>query len=58
MQLHEVDIVKELFSVKDVNEHLKEGWRVVAVVSSMEPAGGDGPVACYVMGRYAKVPSQ
>jgi hypothetical protein len=54
MQLNEVDMIKELFSVKEVNEALTQGWRIVAVVSSVEPAGGELPVACYVMGRYAK----
>lgn len=56
MQLHEVDEVKELFSLKDVNEALRQGWRIVAVVSSVTPYAtqGDGPVACYVLGKSAK----
>lgn len=54
MQLHEVDVIQELFSVKDVNEALTEGWRIMAVVSSVEPGGSELPVACYVMGRYIK----
>ena len=54
MQLHEVDVIQELFSVKDVNEALKDGWRIVAVTSSVEPSGGELPVACYVLGRYLK----
>ncbi|WP_421556745.1 hypothetical protein [Pseudomonas kitaguniensis] len=58
MQLHEVDVIQELFSVKEVNEALAQGWRIVAVVSSIEPGLGDLPVACYVMGRYAKAKSQ
>lgn len=52
MQLHEVDVVKELFSVTEVNEALQEGWRIVAVVSSAEPGTGEREVvACYVLGR-------
>ncbi|WP_116799593.1 hypothetical protein [Pseudomonas syringae] len=51
MQLHEVDEIKELFAVGEVNDALSSGWRIVAVVSSVSP-GGDLPVACYVMGRY------
>lgn len=54
MQLHEVDVIQELFSVKDVNEALAEGWRIVAVVSSVEPGLGELPVACYVLGKKAK----
>jgi hypothetical protein len=55
MQLNEVDVIKELFSVKDVNEALTQGWRIVAVVSSVEPhSGNELPVACYVLGRKAK----
>jgi len=54
MQLHEVDVIQELFSVRDVNEALTQGWRIVAVTSATEPASADGPVACYVLGRYAK----
>ncbi|MFJ3154051.1 hypothetical protein ACIPIX_07900 [Pseudomonas protegens] len=30
MQLHEVDVIKELFSVRDVNQAFSEGWRIVA----------------------------
>jgi hypothetical protein len=49
MQLHEVDEVQELFSVTEANEALREGWRIVAVVSSAEPNSGErAPVACYV----------
>jgi hypothetical protein len=52
MQLHEVDVVKELFTVAEVNKALQDGWRIVAVVSSAEPGTGElAPVACYVMGR-------
>jgi hypothetical protein len=55
MQLHEVDEIKELFHVKEVNEALTQGWRIVAVVSSVEPSSGSElPVACYVMGRSVK----
>ncbi|BCQ60780.1 hypothetical protein PBOI14_25300 [Pseudomonas sp. Boi14] len=54
MQLHEVDVIKELFSVREVNEALTEGWRIVAVVSAVD--GGDHPVACYVLGRKAEKP--
>lgn len=54
MQLHEVDVIKELFSVKDVNEALNDGWRIVAVVSSVEGNGGDLLVPCYVLGRKTK----
>lgn len=50
MQLHEVDEIKELFATGEVNEALEKGWRIVAVVSSVQP-GGEMPVACYVMGR-------
>ncbi|UZE22187.1 hypothetical protein LOY67_19380 [Pseudomonas sp. B21-056] len=57
MQLHEVDVIQELFSVKDVNEALADGWRIVAVTSSAELATGESaPVACYVMGRRIKKP--
>lgn len=52
MQLHEVDVIKELFSVKEVNQALTEGWRIVAVVSAVD--GGEHPVACYVLGRKVK----
>lgn len=55
MQLHEVDVIQELFSVRDVNEALKQGWRIVAVTSSAETNSGDSPpVACYVLGRQVK----
>ena len=55
MQLYDVDEVQELFSVTEVNEALREGWRIVAVVSSAEPNTGErAPVACYVLGRYIK----
>lgn len=55
MQLHEVDEIKELFIVGQVNEALQHGWRIVAVVPSVElGSGSDAPVACYVMGRYIK----
>lgn len=55
MQLHEVDEVKEVFQVAEVNDALKAGWRVVAVVSSVEPhSGSQLPVACYVLGRKFK----
>lgn len=49
MQLHEVDVIKEMFSVRDVNQSLSEGWRIVAVVSAVDV--GEHPVACYVLGR-------
>lgn len=51
MELHEADVIKELFDVREVNQALSDGWRIVAVVSSVEPAGGDLQVACYVLGR-------
>ncbi|CZT26666.1 hypothetical protein [Pseudomonas cerasi] len=51
MQLHEVDEIKELFIVDEVNEALQKGWKIVAVVSSAEPHGGDLPVVCYVLGK-------
>jgi len=52
MQLHEVDEIKELFIVDEVNEALKTGWRIVAVVSSAEPGTSiEVPVACYVLGK-------
>lgn len=52
MQLHEVDEIKELFIVGQVNEALQQGWRIVAVVPSVEPgSGSEAPVPCYVMGR-------
>ena len=53
MQLHEVSEIKELFVVDQVNEALTDCWKIVAVVSSVLPGAvtGDGPVACYVMGR-------
>lgn len=53
MQLHEVSKIRELFVVDDVNAALKDGWQIVAVVSSVMPnaSTGDGPVACYVMGK-------
>lgn len=54
MQLHEVEVIQELFHVKDVNEALTQGWRIVAVVPSVEPFGGEVPVACYVLGRRVK----
>ncbi|WP_421526447.1 hypothetical protein [Pseudomonas yamanorum] len=55
MQLHEVEVIKELFKVREVNEALTDGWRIVAVVSSVNPENGNGlPVACYVLGRKAK----
>ncbi|KPY81168.1 hypothetical protein RA263_26090 [Pseudomonas syringae pv. tagetis] len=53
MQLHEVDEIQELFDTGEVNEALATGWRIVAVVSSVQPRG-DLPVACYVLGRYVK----
>jgi hypothetical protein len=56
MQLHEVDEIKELFLVGQVNDALQHGWRIVAVVSSVETgSSNDAPVACYVMGRCDKV---
>lgn len=55
MQLHEVDVVKELFTAADVNKALQEGWRIVAVVPVPVPGVA---VACYVMGRYAQPASQ
>ncbi|RMP44306.1 hypothetical protein ALO95_200379 [Pseudomonas syringae pv. antirrhini] len=54
MQLHEVDEIQELFNVKDVNQALTQGWRIVAVTSSVEPSSGELSVACYVLGRYLK----
>lgn len=54
MQLYEVDVIQELFSVRDVNEALKQGWRIVAVTGAVEPAGSELPVACYVLGRQVK----
>lgn len=54
MQLHEVDVIKELFVVKEVNEALQQGWKIVAVVSSAETGASSVPVACYVMGRKAQ----
>lgn len=55
MQLHEVEVVKELFKVREVNEALTDGWRIVALVSSVNPETGNGlPVACYVLGRRVK----
>jgi hypothetical protein len=55
MQLHEVDVVKELFKVREVNEALTDGWRIVAVVSSVNPEAGNGQlVSCYVLGKKVK----
>jgi hypothetical protein len=57
MQLHEVEEIKELFLVEDVNEalQLQEGWRIVAVTTSAETGSGESaPVACYVLGRKRK----
>ncbi|PJH90083.1 MULTISPECIES: hypothetical protein [Pseudomonas] len=55
MQLHEVEVIKELFSVREVNEALTQGWKIVAVVSSVEPGtGSEVPVVCYVLGRKTK----
>ncbi|WP_214348112.1 hypothetical protein [Pseudomonas congelans] len=52
MQLHEVDEIKELFIVGEVNEALQTGWRIVAVVPSAEYGTGEvAPVPCYIMGR-------
>ena len=54
MQLHEVDVIKEVTGVKEVNEALKDGWRIVAVVSTAEGNSGGLLVPCYVLGRKAK----
>jgi hypothetical protein len=55
MQLHEVSEIRELYVVDQVNDALADGWKIVAVVSATLPSAvtGDGPVACYVMGRKA-----
>ena len=58
MQLHEVDVIKELSSVKEVNEALKDGWRIVAVVAAAEGNSGDLLVPCYVLGRKIKKEQQ
>jgi hypothetical protein len=53
MQLHEAKEIKEVFNVNEVNAALRDGWCIVAVVTSMianEP--GHGPYACYVMASY------
>ena len=48
----------EVFLVKDVNEALGKGWKIVAVVSPVMPnAADDGPVACSVLGRQKPKPA-
>lgn len=54
MQLHEVDVIKEVTGVKEVNEALNDGWRIVAVVAATEGSSGDLLVPCYVLGKKAK----
>jgi len=44
----------EVFLVKDVNEALGKGWKIVAV---MPNAADDGPVACSVLGRQKPKPA-
>lgn len=55
MPYHDVDEIQELFSVKDVNDALKEGWRIVAVVPGVQPGTVDMALdmetTCYVLGR-------
>lgn len=52
MQLHEVDEIKELFAVGEVNDALQHGWRIVAVLAVAEYGEEDPAVVpCYVMGR-------
>lgn len=51
MQLHEVDEIKELFIVDEVNQALQHGWRIVAVVAAEYGDDDTAVVPCYVMGR-------
>ena len=44
MQMHEVDEVKEIIGVGEVNQALTQGWRLVAVVPR-------GALVSYVLGR-------
>ncbi|MBK3479104.1 hypothetical protein JJD66_23770 [Pseudomonas sp. MF6751] len=44
MQMHEVDEVKEVIGVGEVNQALAHGWRLVTVVPR-------GATVAYVLGR-------
>lgn len=57
MQLHEVDEIRELFLVEEVNEALQDGWKIVAVATSAEPGATSVPVVCYVLGRRKPKPA-
>lgn len=56
MLLNEVDVIKELFSVQEVNQALTQGWRLVAVTTSAAPSSPDMPAACYILGKKIKPP--
>ena len=53
MQLHEAHVVNELTSYRDLNKALKEGWKLLAVVSA---SSQDDPARIqvhYVVGQPA-----
>lgn len=62
MQMQEVDEVRELYNVEDVNKALAEGWKLLTVVAAaLSPAlGGQAPAQArvYVLGRQKGAPKQ
>ncbi|MDM9554511.1 hypothetical protein QU926_12700 [Pseudomonas asiatica] len=50
MQLHEVDQVREVYSVQDANQWLAKGWKLITVVAVTNPNTPQYTTTCYVLG--------
>lgn len=56
MQMSEAGQVVQLFGTERVNEHLAQGWKLLAVVASTYGDGKDNTLRpCYVLGKPREV---
>lgn len=56
MQQQNIQQVKDVYSLQDVNRLLSQGWVLVAVVAVSSPHKLDITIPCYVVGQAAPEP--
>lgn len=56
MKLSDAGVIVEALSANEANQKLREGWTLIAVVSTAHPSGEIHP--CYVFGKPKQKSSQ
>lgn len=50
MQMHDVQQLKEAYSLQDANKLLAQGWTLIAVVATTNPKNLNVKTPCYIFG--------